>query len=151
MAELRSTLAIILITQIVVGNFTEVILPWILNHLGALKNRVRSCCLLMLTRVAGLSRCSLHVAVVQCLGKQQPVLHALESEMTLPKYDPFGDYLEMLILYGYATLFVVAFPLAPLLALGNNLIEIRVDSFKLLYNSARPVPQGAQDIGAYMI
>ena len=147
MAELRSTLAIILITQIVVGNFTEVILPWILNHLGALKNRVRYCCHLMLTRVAA----SLHVAVVQCLGKQQPVLHALESEMTLPKYDPFGDYLEMLILYGYATLFVVAFPLAPLLALGNNLIEIRVDSFKLLYNSARPVPQGAQDIGAYMI
>lgn len=73
--------------------------------------------------------------------------HSLEVESALPKYDPFEDYLEQLVLYGYVTLFVVAFPLAPLLGLINNLVEIRVDSFKLLYNCARPIPQGAQHIG----
>ena len=52
------------------------------------------------------------------------------------------------IQFGYASLFVVSFPLAPLLALINNYFEIRVDSFKLLHNTARPVPRKAQDIGA---
>lgn len=52
------------------------------------------------------------------------------------------------IQFGYAALFVVAFPLAPLLALLNNYVEIRVDSYKVLHNTARPIPCGAQDIGA---
>ena len=51
------------------------------------------------------------------------------------------------IQFGYATLFVVAFPLAPLLALINNYFEIRVDSRKALKASLRPVPMRAQDIG----
>ncbi len=55
-----------------------------------------------------------------------------------------------MILYGYISLFVVAFPLAPLLGLVYNLVEIKVDSYKLLNNCARPVPRGAQDIGAWL-
>ena len=43
--------------------------------------------------------------------------------------------------------FVVAFPLAPLIGVVYLAIEVKVDSFKLLHNSARPVPRGAQDIG----
>lgn len=54
-----------------------------------------------------------------------------------------------MIQFGYASLFVVSFPLAPLLALLNNYFEIRVDSFKLLHNTSRPVPRKAQDIGAF--
>ena len=34
---------------------------------------------------------------------------------------------------GYTTMFVVANPLVPFLALVNNLIEIRVDASKLCY------------------
>ena len=38
---------------------------------------------------------------------------------------------EMVIQFGYCTLFVAAFPLAPLMAFVNNAIEIRVDAWKL--------------------
>jgi len=34
------------------------------------------------------------------------------------------------IQYGFVTLFVSAFPLAPLLALINNVFEIRLDAYK---------------------
>ena len=37
----------------------------------------------------------------------------------------------MSIQFGYVTLFVASFPLAPLFAFANNLIEIRVDAYKL--------------------
>ena len=36
----------------------------------------------------------------------------------------FEEYLEMMIQYGFVTLFVSAFPLAPLLALLNNIWEV---------------------------
>jgi len=37
----------------------------------------------------------------------------------------------MVIQYGFITLFVVAFPLTPLFALVNNILEVHVDSFKV--------------------
>lgn len=51
------------------------------------------------------------------------------------------------------TLFVVAFPLTPLLALINNCIEVHVDAAKLCYDRKKPPPQGGDSIGmwAYFI
>jgi len=51
------------------------------------------------------------------------------------------------IQYGFITIFVAAFPLAPLFALFNNIIEIRVDAYKLVTQWKRPVSCRAQDIG----
>lgn len=59
------------------------------------------------------------------------------------------DYAELAVQFGYITLFVVAFPLAPLLALANNYVEARSDAFKLLTQMQRPVPRGAEDIGSW--
>jgi diacylglycerol kinase len=53
------------------------------------------------------------------------------------------------IQYGFVTLFAAAFPLAPLLALFNNVIEIRTDAIKLVTSTARPSPKAAQDIGSW--
>merc|ERR1719261_786837 len=55
----------------------------------------------------------------------------------------------MILQFGYATMFVTAFPLAPLLAVLNNFVEIRVDAYKLLSVTQRPSPKGAEDIGTW--
>lgn len=47
------------------------------------------------------------------------------------RYDINDDYIEMIIQYGYVTLFVVAFPLVPLLAFVSDYVEIRLDAFKV--------------------
>ncbi|CAF1302502.1 unnamed protein product, partial [Didymodactylos carnosus] len=44
----------------------------------------------------------------------------------------FEEYLEMVLQFGFITIFVAAFPLAPLFALLNNWIEIRLDAHKLV-------------------
>ena len=44
-------------------------------------------------------------------------------------------------------MFVVAFPLGPLFAFLNNVLEIRIDAFKVLTQFRRPLPKRAQDIG----
>ena len=61
----------------------------------------------------------------------------------------FGDFDELAIQYGFSTFFVTAFPLTPLLALLNNCCEMLLDAFKLLRNTRRPEPKGAQTIGTW--
>lgn len=51
------------------------------------------------------------------------------------------------IQYGFTTIFVAAFPLAPLLALFSNLVEIRLDAIKMVRLRQRLVPRKAKDIG----
>lgn len=57
--------------------------------------------------------------------------------------------LPAVIQFGFVTLFVASFPLAPVLALVNNLFEIRVDAWKITTQFRRVVPEKAQDIGAW--
>uniref|UniRef100_A0A6Q2ZJE4 Anoctamin n=1 Tax=Esox lucius TaxID=8010 RepID=A0A6Q2ZJE4_ESOLU len=61
----------------------------------------------------------------------------------------FYEYLEMVIQFGFVTLFVASFPLAPFLALINNIFEIRVDAWKITTQFRHMVPEKAQDIGAW--
>ena len=53
----------------------------------------------------------------------------------------------VVIQFGFVTIFVAAFPLAPLFALLNNIIEIRVDAYKFATQWKRPLAERAQDIG----
>lgn len=51
--------------------------------------------------------------------------------------------------YGFVTLFVAAFPLAPLFALLNNIAEIRLDAYKMVTQARRPLAERVEDIGAW--
>eukprot|EP00127_Corallochytrium_limacisporum_P001754 Clim_evm8s78 gene=Clim_evmTU8s78 len=66
------------------------------------------------------------------------------------EYEAFDDYLEMVIQFGYVTLFAAAFPFGGLAALLANLIEVRQDMTKLLYAVRRPRPNLVPDIGSWM-
>ena len=50
-----------------------------------------------------------------------------------PQLGLLEEYLELAIQYGFITLFVAAFPLAPLFALINNALEIRLDAIKVSF------------------
>lgn len=54
------------------------------------------------------------------------------------------------IQFGFVSLFVASFPLAPLFALLNNVIEIRLDAKKFVTELRRPVAIRAKDIGKLM-
>lgn len=55
-----------------------------------------------------------------------------------------------MIQYGFVTIFVTAFPLAPLFALINNVFEMRLDAKKFIKYYRRPIPQRVKDIGVWM-
>ncbi|GMS86099.1 hypothetical protein PENTCL1PPCAC_8274 [Pristionchus entomophagus] len=75
-----------------------------------------------------------------------------EDYFLAPTYEQwlFDEYLEMVIQFGFITLFVAAFPLAPLFALVNNIMEIRMDAYKFLVSTQRPVPAQSRNIGIWL-
>jgi anoctamin-10/anoctamin-7 len=77
-----------------------------------------------------------------------------EYEFNLEEYDSLmgtlSNYAELAVQFGYVTLFVVAFPLAPFMAYVSNLVEFRSDGYQLLFMNIRVLPVGCQDIGTWM-
>lgn len=71
-------------------------------------------------------------------------------QSVMPTYSTFEDYTEMCIQFGYVTFFSVAFPLAPLCALINNVIALRGNAFKLCHGSQRPIARKASSIGIWL-
>lgn len=61
----------------------------------------------------------------------------------------FQIQIPLVLQYGFVTLFVAAFPLAPLFALLNNIAEIRLDAFKMVTQARRPLAERVEDIGAW--
>merc|ERR1711862_591624 len=86
-------------------------------------------------------------------GDSTPDMNSSEliDEIEQDAYEQFDDYLEMVTTFGYVTLFASAFPLAGLLSIACNLIEIKNDLFKLAYVVRRPETVRTASIGTWQI
>lgn len=62
-----------------------------------------------------------------------------------------ADYCEVVIRFGFNSLFSSALPISSLLALIANAIEIRCDGWKLMNAHQRPFPRGCEDIGSWFV
>lgn len=73
-------------------------------------------------------------------------------ETTLDEYNStYEDYLELYIQFGYVVLFASVEPLAAFWALIFNVIEIRLDAFKLCKMYKRPFAKRAKNTGAWLL
>ncbi|XP_019399761.1 PREDICTED: anoctamin-2 [Crocodylus porosus] len=87
--------------------------------------------------------------------KQHDANHSKQPQQWELDYslEPFTgltpEYMEMIIQFGFVTLFVASFPLAPVFALLNNIIEVRLDAKKFVAELRRPDTVRAKDIGIW--
>ena len=58
-------------------------------------------------------------------------------------------FLVAVLQFGFITIFVAAFPLAPFFALLNNWVEIRLDAQKFVCETRRAVAERAENIGIW--
>ncbi|XP_028280912.1 anoctamin-6 [Parambassis ranga] len=122
--ELTTQLSIIMGGKAILNNIQEVLIPWLKNLIARCLNRATS-------------------------EKVTPRWEQDYQLQPISQQGLFYEYLEMVIQFGFVTLFVASFPLAPALALVNNLFEIRVDAWKITTQFRRIMPEKAQDIGAW--
>ncbi|KAL4642129.1 anoctamin-5-like [Arapaima gigas] len=121
--ELTTQLVIVMVGKQLCGNIQEALIPWLQNLWS--RHKARS---------------------------PGSTYHRWEQDHDLQVLSQLGlfyEYLEMVIQFGFVTLFVASFPLAPLLALFNNIVEVRVDAWKFTTQLRRPVAAKAHSIGAW--
>lgn len=66
-----------------------------------------------------------------------------------PYHNTFDDFCEMAIQFGYLALFSPIYPMAPIFALLNNIVEMRVDAVGLCFRNRRPRWKQAENIGSW--
>ncbi|KAK6819706.1 hypothetical protein PG990_010198 [Apiospora arundinis] len=77
-------------------------------------------------------------------------LARVRNEAELDVYDVATDYREMIVQFGYLSLFSAIWPLAPVSFLVNNWVELRSDAMKIAISSKRPIPWRADSIGPWL-
>merc|ERR1719471_2517352 len=89
-----------------------------------------------------------HETVITSRITEEDMQDAEDQIDRFPAPQLLDQMAELIVQYGYVTLFVMAFPLAPLLALINNWVEAYVDT-TAWKESQRPIPKGAAGIGEW--
>mmetsp|Transcript_43240 Transcript_43240/g.71841 ORF Transcript_43240/g.71841 Transcript_43240/m.71841 type:complete len:1174 (-) Transcript_43240:148-3669(-) len=110
------------IGMIIINNMLEIGVPMILSLYGSIVN----------------------VFNKYWKGEEQDHESPLELQLRSNPYEgTLDDYDELINQIGFTTFFVPFFPIAPALAILNNIIEVHVDSTKICYLLRRPVPERA--------
>lgn len=74
-----------------------------------------------------------------------------KKENILEEYNTYDDYLELYIQFGYVVLFSSVAPMTAFWAILNNVIEIRLDAYKLCAFFKRPFARRTKNIGAWQL
>ncbi|KUI68308.1 hypothetical protein VM1G_03920 [Cytospora mali] len=77
-------------------------------------------------------------------------LNRVRNEAELDEYDVTVDYREMVVQFGYLSLFSVIWPLTGCSFLVNNWIEARSDAMKIAIECQRPIPWRSDSIGPWL-
>ncbi|XP_064423074.1 anoctamin-9 [Latimeria chalumnae] len=157
--DLFLQMAVIMVLKQTINNFFEYLGPWVQHRLRKAKLSFKSRCL-QPCKIENDedTRCYPLSETTSCRNSQYHKLSDDNLKLCWDNYLMnkvsvfclFDEFLEMVIQYSFTTIFVAAFPLAPLLALINNAIEIRLDAFKMVRLQRRMVPKKANDIGIWL-
>uniref|UniRef100_A0A3B4UGW2 Anoctamin n=1 Tax=Seriola dumerili TaxID=41447 RepID=A0A3B4UGW2_SERDU len=94
--------------------------------------------------------CSFFFSIYQTFHTEKRPKQQFDKDFTLEPFEGVSpEYMEMIIQYGFVSLFVASFPLAPAFALLNNVIEIRLDAAKFVTEIRRPDAVRCKDIGIW--
>ncbi|KAH8551004.1 calcium-activated chloride channel-domain-containing protein [Umbelopsis sp. PMI_123] len=150
--RLKAQLIYFIISGQVVGFFTEMILPRIM---AIVQPKVMS----ILRRGSGRrsSGTKSEDANSKELDTKQNMTEAegtfmkkVNKEVGMEEYDIYADYVEMVIQFGYVSVFSTIWPLTALCCFINNIVELRGDAIKVCKYTRRPIPRRAESIGPWL-
>ncbi|KFQ32006.1 Anoctamin-9, partial [Mesitornis unicolor] len=135
--DLFIQMAIIMLLKQTISNVMEYLVPWLTHKVRKMQQHPKKRSMMLGEEEEEEDAC-----------KRQWLNNYQLNEVNI--FSLFDEFLEMVIQYSFTTIFVAAFPLAPLLAFFNNLVEIRLDANKMMRLHRRMVPRKANDIGIWL-
>ncbi|XP_045892502.1 anoctamin-10-like [Micropterus dolomieu] len=123
---LRKRLASLLIVTQLVNQFTEVVIPYLVDRFISAPYRTES--------------------------EDDPEEDKFRNQSNLPAFPGlFAEYIELLVQFGYLSLFSCVYPLTALLLLINNVTEIRTDAYKICKLFRKPFSPPVANMGVWQI
>jgi hypothetical protein len=146
LSELQIQLATLFLTAIIIQNTLEVLLPAIPGLIQSFKNRRNAPVRVEASPEDNQNQAATTSAAADDAKVESEVEEQMKRE---PFHNTIDDMAELIVQFGYVTLFVMALPLTPLLALINNIVEMKVDAINLVRQSQRPNPDGSYGLGSW--
>ncbi|XP_041795392.1 anoctamin-10 [Chelmon rostratus] len=123
---LRKRLASLLIVTQLVNQVTEVVIPFLVDRFISAPHRTEH--------------------------EDDPEEDKFRNQRTLPVFPGlFAEYIELLVQFGYLSLFSCVYPLTAVLLLINNLTEIRSDAYKICKLFRKPFSPPVANMGVWQI
>ncbi|KAK0132582.1 Anoctamin-10 [Merluccius polli] len=121
---LRKRLASLLIITQLVNQVTEVVIPFLVDRLFSAPKRSEK--------------------------EEDPEEDKFRNQSNLPDFPGlFAEYIELLVQFGYLSLFSCVYPLTAVLLLLNNLTEIRSDAYKMCKLFKKPFSAPVAGMGVW--
>uniref|UniRef100_A0AAY4C4E6 Anoctamin n=1 Tax=Denticeps clupeoides TaxID=299321 RepID=A0AAY4C4E6_9TELE len=84
------------------------------------------------------------------LMEDDPEADSLRAQISVPAFPGlFSEYIELLVQFGYLSLFSCIYPLTALLLLINNITEIRGDAYKICRLFRKPFSPPVSNMGVW--
>ncbi|KAM0249217.1 hypothetical protein ACHAQJ_009123 [Trichoderma viride] len=122
------------VTAQIINTLTEVVVPYV-KHKATVKAKELS---------------SKDTIKTNDQPEEAEFLKRVRNQTGLEVYDVTADYREMVMQYGYLSLFSVSWPLTACFFLLNNWVELRSDALKIVIGCRRPIPWRADSIGPWL-
>ncbi|TSQ92625.1 Anoctamin-10 [Bagarius yarrelli] len=123
---LHKRLSSLLILSQLVNQFTELVVPYIIDRF--------------------------YNSSQKQLKEDDPAADHMQAEGSLPPFPGlFLEYIELLVQFGYLSLFSCVYPLTALLLLINNITEIRGDAYKICHLFRKPFSPPEAGIGVWQV
>ncbi|KAM9351596.1 anoctamin-10 [Symphorus nematophorus] len=123
---LRKRLGSLLVVTQLVNQVTEVVVPFLVDRFISAPHRTES--------------------------EDDPEEDKFRNQSTLPAFPGlFAEYIELLVQFGYLSLFSCVYPLTAVLLLINNLTEIRSDAYKICKLFRKPFCAPVANMGVWQI
>ncbi|XP_026221375.1 anoctamin-10b [Anabas testudineus] len=121
---LRKRLASLLIVTQLVNQVTEVVIPFLVDRFIS--------------------------APIRAETEDDPQEDKYRNQSSLPAFPGlFAEYIELLVQFGYLSLFSCVYPLTAVLLLINNITEIRTDAYKICKLFRKPFTPPVADMGVW--
>lgn len=153
--RLQDQMFAITVTNQVINTFLEIGLPYITRAVDSLRSGKG---LTLAGNAAGAKKKRVafedsptdEIAQQANGAEEKAFLERVRREVALPEYTLFADYSEMVTQFGHVTLWSTIWPLATVMSLINNWLEIRSDAFKIAVHARRPIPARTDTIGPWL-
>ncbi|XP_028305251.1 anoctamin-10 [Gouania willdenowi] len=123
---LRKRLASLLIFTQIINQVTEVVIPFLVDRFISAPHRTQR--------------------------EDDPQQDKFRNQSSLPPFPGlFAEYIELLVQFGYLSLFSCVFPLTAVLLLLNNLTEIRSDAYKICKLFRKPFFPPVANMGVWQV